>query len=212
MRLIDISPPLTPKTAVWPGDVPFSRHITCAISSGANLDLSSMATTVHVGAHTDAPSHYSANGQGIGERPLEPYIGLCQVIHVWITPGERILPQHVPDEILAPRILFRTGTFPDPEHFNTDFASLSPELVHYLHDQGVQLVGIDTPSIDPYDDKLLLSHHAVEMHDLSILEGICLDDVQPGLYTLVALPLRIPGADASPVRAILVENSGGVPW
>jgi arylformamidase len=205
VTLIDISPLLTPQIAVWPGDVPFTREVACAIAEGSNIDLSSFRTTVHVGAHTDAPSHYALRGQAIDERPLERYYGPAQVIHVEIGRGERILPRHLRVEVAAPRILFRTGTFPDPNRFDRDFASLSAELVEHLADRGAVLVGIDTPSIDLFDDKVLESHTAVFRRDLAVLEGIVLDHVEPGLYTLVALPLRIAGADASPVRAALVR-------
>jgi arylformamidase len=120
--------------------------------------------------------------------------------------GERIGPEHLRGPVRAPRVLFRTGTFPDPDVFDEDFAALSPELVEALADQGVVLVGLDTPSVDLCHDKVLLSHTAIARRDLAILEGVVLDHVEPGLYTLIALPLRIEGADASPVRAVLVEG------
>lgn len=109
-------------------------------------------------------------------------------------------------EITAPRVLFKTGSYPDPTHFNTDFCSLSPELIEELALNGVCLVGIDTPSIDPAESKDLPSHAMVAAHDLAILEGVVLDHVADGVYTLVALPLRIEGADASPVRAVLLDE------
>ena len=205
MRILDISPLVSPRIAVWPGDVPYRRDVTCAIANGANLDLSALTTTVHLGAHVDAPSHYSPVGAGIAARPLDRYLGACQVVTVAVQRGARVLPADVRTPITAPRVLFHTGTFPDPEHWNADFASLSPELVHVLADQGVVLVGIDTPSIDLQDDKVLLSHTAVASRDLAILEGIVLDAIVDGLYTLVALPLRLEGADASPVRAVLID-------
>jgi arylformamidase len=117
------------------------------------------------------------------------------------------MPRDVKDEVRAPRVLFSTGTFPDPNAFSTDFASLSPELVDDLHGKGVVLVGIDTPSVDPFDDKELLAHRALFRRDMANLEGLVLSHVAPGLYTLVALPLRIEGADASPVRAALIGRS-----
>lgn len=205
MRILDISPIVSPRLAVWPGDVPYRRDVTCAIADGANLDLSSVTSTVHLGAHVDAPSHYAADGVGIAARPLDRYLGRCQVVTVQVALGCRIVPADVPSPIAAARVLFRTGTFPDPERWNTDFASLSPELVHALADQGVVLVGIDTPSIDLQHDKALLSHTAVFQRDLAVLEGIVLDGVPDGVYTLVALPLRLEGADASPVRAVLID-------
>ncbi len=197
-RLIDISPVLSPRVAVWPGDVAFSRDISASFASGGNLDLSAIRTTLHVGAHTDGPSHYAAGAVGIDERPLETYVGPCEVLHVDIGRGERILP-----EPRCRRLLLRTGTFPDPDRFDTDFAALSAELIDWLADFGVILVGIDTPSVDLFADKALEAHSAIHRRDLAILEGIVLDHVAPGLYVLIALPLRIEGADASPVRAVL---------
>ncbi len=204
-RLLDISPVLSARIAVWPGDTHYLRTVNAAIADGANIDLSHVTTTVHVGAHTDAPSHYVADGRAIHERPLELYYGPCEVIAVSVGRRERITPAHLPDlGALPPRVLFRTGTFPDPDQFNEDFAALSPELVEHLAARGVRLVGIDTPSIDLCADAELLSHKAVARNDLAILEGIVLSHVPPGSYTLIALPLPLEGADASPVRAVLV--------
>ena len=103
----------------------------------------------------------------------------------------------------VPRVLFSTGTYPDPTRFDDRFAALSPELVHHLADHGVRLVGIDTPSVDLVDSKDLPAHHACRERDLAILEGIVLDAVPAGLYELIALPLRLVGFDGSPVRAVL---------
>jgi arylformamidase len=203
----DISPILSSRVAVWPGDTPFRRTVNASIAGGANIDLSDVHTTVHVGAHTDAPSHYVAAGQTIEQRPLERYYGLCQVIDVDVQRGERIRPEHIDGPIDAPRVLFRTGTFPDSDAFNEDFAALSPELIDHLAKQGVSLVGLDTPSVDLFADAALLSHQAIARHDMAVVEGVVLDAVKPGVYTLIALPLRLEGADASPVRAVLVEGA-----
>ncbi|MBC87368.1 MAG: kynurenine formamidase [Bdellovibrionaceae bacterium] len=210
-RLIDISPIVGPQTAVFPGDTPFRRTVALDMDSGDNLTLSSIQTTVHIGAHTDAPNHYSSQGPGIDCVSLEPYFGLCQVIEVSLRPSERIRPEHiVKQKIRAPRVLFKTLSFPDPNQWNNDFNSLSPELIELLAEQGVKLVGIDTPSVDPADDKILESHNCILKKDLRILEGIILTDVSEGLYELMALPLKIEGADASPVRAVLLESQTNV--
>lgn len=201
----DISPEITEKLAVFPGDTPFERKITVDFDSDANYLASSIRATVHLGAHVDAPSHYHSGGRGIESRSLDYYLGDCQVISVKVARGARILPADLGQvQIRAKRILFKTGSFPDPNRWNSDFNSLSPALVRLLSDQGVILVGIDTPSIDPCDDRVLETHRAVHDSDMAILEGVVLDAVPDGIYTLVALPLKIRDADASPVRAILV--------
>ena len=205
-RIIDISPLISPKLAVWPGDVAYSRKVAMSWDQGDHLTLSAINATVHLGAHVDGPNHYQRSGVAIDQRPLDLYYGPAQVIDVRVERGARIVPTDVSVEISAPRVLFRTGTYPDPNKFNRDFASLSPQLVDWLSEREVRLVGIDTPSIDLCDDKELLSHGRVAAHDMAILEGIVLCDVQPGRYTLIALPLALAGADASPVRAVLVDD------
>jgi arylformamidase len=206
-HLIDISPLVSERIGVFPGDTPYTRHVALRIEAGDNIDLSAVHCTVHVGAHADAPNHYVRGGQAIAERPLELYYGPCQVVEVAARRGARLQPADLRDAIRAPRLLLKTGTFPDPEHFNEDFASLSPALVDFLHARGVRLVGIDTPSIDLCHDPVLESHRAVARHDMAILEGLVLQHVPPGKYTLVALPLKLEAADASPVRAVLIADA-----
>jgi len=201
--LYDITPPISPRLRVWPGDTPPSRELRLDMRSGANLTLSTLHTTVHVGAHADAPSHYGRDATAIHERDLTPYLGPCQVIRTGPAPGTRLCPGDVAAPILAERVLLATGTFPDPERFNEDFAALAPALVDWLHGRGVRLVGIDTPSVDLFDDGLLVAHQRFLAHDMAILEGLVLAGVPAGLYELIALPLRLEGFDASPVRAVL---------
>ena len=204
MATIDISPLIDETIAVWPGDTPFARTVNLDLNAGGNLTLSDVRTTLHVGAHTDAPSHYAAGGQDVASRSLHYYLGPCTVLHVEVARGARITPEHLQGKrIMAARVLLRTGTFPDPRNWNEDFASLSPQLVDWLHGLGVITVGIDTPSVDPFDDKVLEAHQALARHDMANLEGLVLEHVPEGQYELIALPLRIAGADGSPVRAVL---------
>ncbi|MBC7428895.1 MAG: cyclase family protein [Bacteriovorax sp.] len=200
---IDISPLLHSKSAVFPGDTTFTHTINMSMNAGDNLDLSDIKTTLHIGAHADAPSHYNQKGETIEQRSLTPYMGAAQVIEVQIAPGERIGINDFSVEIKAPRVLFKTNSFPDSDFWNEDFNSLSPELIEHLHSLGVVLVGIDTPSVDPSTDKELPSHQALFKTNMAVLEGIVLSHVPDGLYDLMALPLKIANADASPVRAIL---------
>lgn len=201
--MIDISPLVDASIGVWPGDTPYVRTVNLDMAAGSNLTLSDIRTTVHVGAHADAPSHYAAAGEDIARRSLRYYLGPCNVIRVEAG-SRRIVPADLEGRsITTPRVLFRTGTFPDPCAWNDDFASLSPELVDFLHERGVILIGIDTPSCDPFDSKALEAHNALARHDMANLEGLVLDHVDEGEYELIALPLRLAGADGSPVRAVL---------
>ena len=141
-RIIDISPTISPKTAVWTGDTPFSHEFLCRFDKGANLDLSTITTTVHIGAHADAPSHYTPAGETIETRNLELYYGSCQIISVTVPRGERVYPKHIEGvEITAERVLFHTRSFPDPNDFTTDFNALSPEIVDFCAAIGVRLGG-----------------------------------------------------------------------
>ena len=202
--LIDISPLIDPSITVYPGDTPFTRTVNLDMHEGAHVTLSDIHTTVHVGAHVDAPSHYHPTGIDIAQRRLDYYIGACNVFHIEGVRGRRIYPADLfGKHITAARVLLRTETFPDPRSWNDDFASLSPELIDWLHDRSVMLVGIDTPSVDPFESKELEAHQALARHDMANLEGLVLDQAGEGEYELIALPLRLAGADGSPVRAVL---------
>jgi arylformamidase len=201
--IYDISPPISEHLAVWPGDTLPSREVLLDMKRGDNITLSTLHATVHLGAHADAPSHYSANAPAIHKRSLDYYVGPCQVMHVRVKRGERFGLSALTGPIQSERVLFATDTYPNPEQFNDDFAALSPDLVVALHKLSVKLIGIDTPSVDLFDSKELPSHQAFLRCDMAILEGLQLRDVPAGLYELIALPLRLVGFDASPVRAIL---------
>lgn len=202
-RLFDITPMVNPSLAVWPGDTVMSREVLLDMRRGDNITLSTLRATVHLGAHADAPNHYGRDAESIDLRSLDRYLGPCQVLRVDVGRNTRILPSMLTAPLQAQRILFRTGTFPDPTRFNDDFSALSVELIDLLAAHRVLLVGIDTPSVDLFSSKDLTAHHAILRHDLAILEGLVLKDVPDGVYELIALPLKLEGFDASPVRAVL---------
>ncbi|MBM4108548.1 MAG: hypothetical protein FJ255_07010 [Phycisphaerae bacterium] len=209
--VIDISPALTPGLGVWPGDTALSREVLCDIAKGDTVTLSTIRATAHLGAHADGPNHYGLNAAGIGERPLRHYLGACRVLDAPVGRGVRVTPGDVRglDALREPRVLIRTGTFPAPERWNADFSALSVELIEALAARGVITIGIDTPSVDPQESKGLEAHRAILGHDIAILEGLVLSHVEPGPYELIALPLRLMGFDASPVRAVLRPLRGG---
>lgn len=207
--IYDLSPPITSALGVWPGDTPFAREVLCDLASGANITLSTIRTTVHLGSHADGPNHYQHPAQGIGEQSLTRYLGPCMLIDAEIQRSARVrlddlrLPAKGKQLITQPRVLIRTNTFPDPTHWNADFAALDPALIDALAAQGVYTIGIDTPSVDLQDSKDLPAHAACARNNIAILEGLVLSGIPAGVYELIALPLKLIGVDASPVRAIL---------
>ena len=173
------------------------------MARGDNITLSTLRATMHLGAHADGPNHYGKDAPAIDERGLDYFLGPCQVIRVGVARATRITPAMLPGEVTTSRVLFATGTYPDPENWNRDFAALSVELVDFLHERGVITVGIDTPSVDLFESKDLPAHKAILRCNMSILEGLVLKDVPEGTYELIALPLPLVAFDASPVRAVL---------
>ena len=159
----------------------------------------------HIGAHADAPLHYGPNAQAIGEVDLAPYLGPCRVIHA-IDCGPLVRPEHLAHAArsLPPRVLVRTCKWA-PTAWSAEFAAFAPETITWLALRDVRLVGIDSQSVDPADSKTLDSHQLLLAHDLRVLENLVLDDVPEGDYELIALPLKLTTADASPVRAVLRE-------
>jgi arylformamidase len=208
-RIWDISEPLSPATAVFPGDTPFSQEWVLRMAGGASCNVSTIRLSVHCGTHTDAPLHFDDGGAAIADVPLDAYLGRCRVVDVTGvgTPRE-IPPEALAEPIVAraERILLRTcGEHHDHTRFEPGFTALGPYAAARVVAAGVRLVGIDTPSIDHAASKELAGHHVLCRAGVAILENLDLSAVAAGEYELIALPLRIVGGDSSPVRAILRE-------
>jgi arylformamidase len=174
------------------------------MEEGSPVNVSSLTMSTHSGAHADAPLHYDAAGLDIASVGLEPYLGECLVIDARDA-RPLIEPSDIPALDGVRRVLFRTFERFPHDLWEEMTTAVSPAAIERLASEGVLLVGIDTPSIDPQDSKIMLAHRAVLRHDMRVLEGLVLDDVPPGRYELIALPLPIASADASPVRAIVRE-------
>ncbi len=206
LRLWDISPPVHAGAPVFPGDARYSSVWAARIGPGCPVNVSTITLSPHTGAHADAPLHYDDAGATIGDVALEPYLGRCRVIHA-IDCGPLVLPQHIDHALvnLPPRVLLRTYSQAPVDRWDAELAAYAPQTVEQLADLGVQLIGIDTASIDPADSRLLASHQVIRRRGLRVLENLVLDAVPEGDYELIALPLKLSTADASPVRAVLRE-------
>lgn len=205
-KIWDISPPVQTGNPVFPGDTPYSQSWTAQIAPGCPVNVSAITLSPHVGAHADAPLHYDPQGTAIGALDLAPFIGSCRVIHA-LQAGALVQPEHLQHALqdLPTRVLVRTCQQFPLAQFDAQLTALHPDTVQLLANLGVQLIGIDSASIDPADSKALLSHQAICQRGMRVLENLMLDDVPEGDYELIALPLKLMTADASPVRAVLRE-------
>ena len=205
-RLWDISPLVSPDAPIFPGDEPYALRWTALISPDCPVNLSAITMSPHVGAHADAPLHYGNEQPAAAEVSLDAYLGPCRVIHAFHC-GPLIRIEHVEHAVTAdlpPRVLVRTCRHADTS-WNPEFTAYAPETVEWLAARGVRLIGLDTPSVDPAASKQLDSHQRLLRLNLRVLENLVLDDVPAGDYELIALPLKLAGACASPVRAVLRE-------
>ena len=203
--LWDISPPVHAGAPVFPGDTPYRQQWAATIGPGCPVNVSEITLSPHVGAHADAPLHYAPDGASIGHTDLTPFLGPCRVVHA-IACGPLVEWAHIAhaiDAALPPRLLVRTYARAPVDHWDPQLTAYAPATVERLAALGVRLIGIDTASIDPADSKTLDSHQTIRRHDMRVLENLVLDEVPEGDYELIALPLKLTTADASPVRAVL---------
>ena len=202
----DISPPVSHDSPVFPGDTPYSQEWSASLGPQCPVNVSRITMSPHVGAHADAPLHYDPDGDTIGQLDITPYLGPCRVIHA-IGCGALIEWRHLEHASgnLPARVLVRTYQRAPVDRWDEELAAYAPSTIEQLAARGVKLVGIDTASIDPAQSKTLESHQVIRRLNLRVLENLVLDDVPAGDYELIALPLRLMTADASPVRAVLRE-------
>ena len=206
-RLWDISAPVHAASPVYPGDQPYRQQWSATLGPDSAVNVSSLTLSPHVGTHADAPLHYDNQGAAIGALPLDAFIGPCRVIHA-MGCGPLIEWRHIAHAITAglpPRVLLRTYARMPVDRWDANLTACAPETLERLADAGVVLVGIDSASVDPADSRPLPGHQVLRRRGLRVLENLLLDDVPEGDYELIALPLKLTTADASPVRAVLRE-------
>jgi arylformamidase len=192
--LYDISPLLHAGIPVWPGDPAFSLEKVSSIAAGGISEVSVLHMGLHTGAHIDAPAHCQAGGRTIDQLDLSCFVGRARLVTV---PGGTLHASYFQKtlESWPARLLVRSaGASQSCFHF---------QAAELLGRKGVRLVGTGGASVDPPESTDLPAHRAFGRFGIPILEGLALDDVPDGEYELIALPLRIGGAEASPVRAVL---------
>ncbi len=202
--IYDISPYLHEDTAVWPGEERLQSRLASSMRAGESCNVHALRASCHLGAHADAPGFLDAKAGHIEQQALHLYLGPCQLIRLKRAPESLIMPADLEGFTLeSSRILIDTGTYNADGPFSVDFPGLSIESIDYLVEKGVKTLGVDTPSVDPYSTPNWPAHRACFARNLALLEGLLLWKVPIGQYDLVALPLKLIGFDASPVRAVL---------
>jgi arylformamidase len=190
---------------VWPGDEPVDWTWTTRIEDGSSVNVGAVRLSTHAGTHVDAPYHVWEEGARTDAFDVSTFVGPAEVIAV---EGKGPIRPHHVSEITASRVLFRTTASALPaEVWPETIVPLDPETVSALEERDVVLVGTDAPSVDPLDSADLPAHHALIRAGIANLEGLTLADVDPGLYSLFALPMKMEDADAAPVRAVLGDAS-----
>lgn len=200
---IDISRTLSAAISGWPGDVAYQYDMGVKIADGASCNVGSIVTSLHTGTHVDAPFHFDLDGVTIESLDPAVFIGPAWLADVTETPDCWRKALESLDFSIAPRVLFRTGGWPEGTLFPQTIPVMEPELPGWLAERDVKLIGLDLPSVDPLDSKTLDRHHSLNRGGIHILEGLTLALVAPGLYDLIALPLKLADADGSPVRTVI---------
>jgi arylformamidase len=211
MKIWDISRTLSDDLAPWPGDTPFHFELTARLGENAVVNVGAIRMSVHNGSHADAQFHFEKDGPPIDQAALQNYIGRAVIVDLTnqLANGDQelITVEHLglsADELgQTSRLLLKTGVWPNNNVFPKRIPIIAPDVPEWLHNHGVRLIGLDLPSVDRIDAKVLHNHHALAQSGIMIVESLDLSHVEPGVYNFAALPLKISGGDAAPVRAIL---------
>jgi arylformamidase len=207
-RLIDISVALEQPLPSWPGSSGHRTRRSMSIEAGANANVTELEMDVHAGTHVENSLHFLADGDPLSAVALERLIGPAMVVEVT---GQAITPPLLEAANIpagTARLLLKTSNSAlwhaaDPS-FRTDYVALTRGAADWLVERGIDVVGIDYLSIQRYGDGPE-THRALMRAGVAIIEGLDLSEVDPGLYQLVCLPLRLASAEAAPARVILME-------
>jgi arylformamidase len=207
-RLYDVSVPLTAATPVWPGDPPVRVSSVSRIEDGDECNVCAVSLSCHAGTHVDVPWHFDPHGKRLDDVPLESWLGPCYVADLSAVPisitAADLDQARIPSDVT--RLLLRTREpLPDAGSFSEQFAGLTPDAADWVLARGIHLVGIDTPSIEPFHSPGEPVHKLLLGHDVLIIESLELSQVAVGRYQLICLPLKLVAVDAAPARVLLME-------
>jgi arylformamidase len=208
MKLIDVTVPLDANLPSYPGNTPFSLEAIKRIARGDSSNVSSLHMSAHAGTHVDAPRHFIDQASGADAIPLEMLIGRTRVIEV--TSRKGIGPDELSAVDLAEdvRVLIKTANsrFWGTPEFHPEYVGVTEAGARYVIDHGIKLLGVDYLSVEEFKKPGAPAHHVLLGGGTIVLEGLNLRDVEPGVYEMFCLPLRIVGADGAPARVVLRQS------
>jgi arylformamidase len=210
-KIYDISLPVSPKLPVWPGDPPVWMERVQRIEDGEAANVTALRFGAHTGTHMDAPYHFLADGRTIDQIDPAELIGPAQVVRVGDETG--LITAEVLDglriDLSIPKILFKTRNSQlwarGAEPFDTAYVGIDGGAAEKLVKMGARLIGVDYLSVAPYENQIT-THRILLGARVILLEGLNLFGIDPGAYELIALPLKLRGADGAPTRAILMRE------
>jgi len=210
MEIKDVTVEIRPDMAVWPGDDPVRLNREKKIEEGKNANVSSLSLSVHTGTHIDAPFHFLQDGYTVEKIPMELLIGEAQVVYIpeeYRSINEAVLENAKIKEGIT-RILFKTVNSNHWEkpgnEFMKDFVAIAEDGARWLVNHGIKTVGIDYLSIAPFGNSRP-THNVLLSAKVLIIEGLNLSNVDPGIWTLYCLPLKLKGSDGATARVVLTR-------
>jgi arylformamidase len=206
--MYDISIGISPDMPVWPGDPAVVLERVESIQDGANANVTKLECSVHSGTHVDAPVHFIDGATGVESLPLRWLIGRAYVVYL---PKVKVIDAATLEEAGVPprtrRVLFRTSNSQywarQEGDFQKDFVAIDATGAEWLVKKNIQLVGVDYLSVAPFGASLE-THRILLEAGVVVVEGLNLNEVSQGRYTLYCLPLKLIGSDGAPARAILI--------
>jgi arylformamidase len=208
MKLIDVSVPLDATLPTYPNNTPFSLEPVKRVARGESSNLSTLHMSAHTGTHVDAPRHFFYQGPGVEALPLELLIGRTRVVEVVSRSGISAADLSAIDLSEELRLLIKTHNsrlWGSPD-FHPDYVGVTESGARHLVDHGIKVVGVDYLSVEQFRATGAPAHHVLLGAGTIVIEGLNLADVDPGVYEMICLPLRIVGADGAPARVVLRRN------
>src|ERR1051326_7597143 len=207
MKLIDVSVPLEPSLASYPGNVPFTLEANKRLARGDSSTVSAVHMSAHSGTHVDAPRHFFDEGLSTEALPLEMLIGRTRVIELRTRGGITAEDLRTVDLAVDVRVLIKTtnSRLWGDSTFHNDYVGITESAARYLVEHGIKVVGVDYLSVEVFKAPGAPAHHVLLGGGTIVIEGLNLRDVDPGIYDMYCLPLRIVGSDGAPARVVLAR-------